>query len=82
MKFCTLFRFAKPTIRNEILHAALFRETIRYEISHVFYFAKHARFRELKSVSRRFDISQNEIFYAKNGNHSIHPSYIHSITYT
>ncbi len=44
-KFRTVSR--NETILNEILHAILFRETIRNDISHVFCFVKFAKFREI-----------------------------------
>ncbi len=47
------------TIRNEISRAALLRETIRNEISPVFYFAEHAIFREIKSVSHHYLTEKN-----------------------
>jgi hypothetical protein len=57
----------EETICNEISHAALFRETILNEISHGFYFAKHARFREI-STFRVLSLFREIKLYAKNGN--------------
>jgi hypothetical protein len=55
---CFLFH---EITQNEISPANPFNETIRKEISHVYLFAKYAKFREIPSVLHRFVISQNNI---------------------
>jgi hypothetical protein len=52
-KFRIHFRLAKPTILKKMLHVVLFRETIRNESSHVFYFMKHAKFREINCATNK-----------------------------